>query len=55
MIGAKKKKIKDENGDTIEVPDLISAKVDNLYFFNAQYPEGIQTAYAGNVVGVGSL
>lgn len=23
--------------------------------FNAQYPEGVETAYAGNIVGIGGL
>lgn len=55
IIGAKKKKVTDEKGDIIEVPDLTSVKIENLYLFNAQYPEGVQSAYAGNVVGVGSL
>lgn len=30
-------------------------KVDNLYIFNGQYPDGINEAYAGNIVGIGNL
>lgn len=35
--------------------DIVKMKVDNIYLFNAQYPEGVETAYAGNIIGVGGL
>jgi translation elongation factor EF-G len=29
--------------------------VTGLYFFNGQYPEGVEEAYAGNVIGFAGL
>jgi ribosome assembly protein 1 len=54
-IGAKPKKITNQNGEVIEVPDIAAAKVSGLYFFNGQYPEGVEEAYAGNVIGFAGL
>lgn len=39
----------------IEVPDITKINIENLYIFNAQYPEGVEEAYAGNIVGIGGL
>lgn len=33
----------------------MTARVSGLYFFNGQYPEGVEEAYAGNVVGFTGL
>ena len=38
VIGAKTKKVLNENGETIEVRDISKTKIDNVYLFNAQYP-----------------
>lgn len=55
VIGAKKKKITNEQGEIIEVPDIEKVQINNLYVFNGQYPDGISEAYAGNIVGIGNL
>ena len=39
----------------IEVPDITPVKVDNLYIFNAQHPEGVEEVYAGNIFGIGGI
>lgn len=39
----------------MEVKDIVKTKIDNIYLFNAHYPEGVETAYAGNIIGVGGL
>ena len=44
-----------ENGDIIEVPDISKAKITGLYFFNGQFPEGINEASGGCVVGIAGL
>lgn len=55
VIGAKPKKITAQNGEVIEVPDITTTRVSGLYFFNGQYPEGVEEAYAGNVIGLAGL
>lgn len=55
VIGVKPKKILDENGETIEIPDISKAKITGIYYFNGQYPEGIEEASAGCVVGLAGL
>jgi translation elongation factor EF-G len=55
VIGAKKKKVTNAEGEIVEVPDIEKVRVDNLYVFNGQYPDGIVEAYAGNIVGIGNL
>ena len=37
------------------MPDISKAQVKGLYFFNGQYPEGIEEASAGCVVGISGL
>lgn len=55
VIGVKPKKVEGENGEIIEMPDIAKAKITGLYFFNGQYPEGINVASAGCVVGIAGL
>jgi translation elongation factor EF-G len=55
VIGVKPKKVTTQTGEIIEVPDITKAKVSGLYYFNGQYPEGVEEAYGGNVVGFGGL
>ena len=55
IISPKPKKITNENGEVLFIPDISKAKVNGLYYFNGQYPEGIQEAYGGCVVGIGGL
>lgn len=38
VIGVKPKKIENENGEIIEMLDIKSAKVTEIYYFNGQYP-----------------
>jgi len=39
----------------IEIPDITPAKVTEIYYFNGQYPEGIEEASGGCVVGLAGL
>lgn len=55
IIGVKPKKITTNTGEVIEVPDITTAKISGLYYFNGQYPEGVEEAYGGNVIGFGGL
>lgn len=41
IIGVKPKKITTNTGEVIEVPDITTAKISGLYYFNGQYPEGV--------------
>ena len=55
MIGVKPKKVETETGEVIEVADISKAEVSGLYFFNGQYPEGIEEGSAGCVIGIAGL
>lgn len=35
--------------------DIEKVEIRNLYVFTGQYPDGIEEAYAGNIVGIGNL
>jgi hypothetical protein len=38
VIGVKPKKLENWKGEIIEMPDITSAKVTEIYYFNGQYP-----------------
>ena len=40
---------------SFEVPDVEKVTVSGLYFFNGQYPEGIEEGFAGCIVGIAGL